>query len=363
MMRRDYGTGSITQRPSGGWLIRWSLGNDPITGRHIRRSKTIRGTKVEAQRELARLTAVRRGDSRITVGNLIDVILPNLPITDGSRDDYRYALRHLPEATRQIPAADIHAGIAGDVLRAVAKTAGPQSVRKMRTALQACWRHARTSGWLDGNPWKGHRLPPVSASSGRSLTQDELGRLLAVLEPGVETVWIRLALICGGRPGEYLSACWSGLDIDVLTLVDTKRSKERTIERPVPLDPVTLNLLQQWQTAQKRRALAVGVPLADDPVFISNDPASGVPWRTNYAGSFLWPKLRDRAGLPSKFRLYDLRHTTISTMQADGHDAATVADIAGNNPTMTLRTYSHTEMERKRAAVASMAARLDRRQA
>jgi len=354
MSRRDYGTGSITKRDAGGWLLRWSEGMDPVTGQRVRRAKTFRGTKTEAQRELQRLTAVRRGDTRLTVGQLIDVVLPNLPIAETTMERYSYALAHLPKPTRELPASDVTPAIAGAVFKALSGTIGAQTLRKLRTALMACWRHARSAGWLDGNPWSGHRLPAVPVSSGRALTDAELRRLLAACDPGLEALWIRLSLITGARPGEILDAKWSALDGDTLKLWGSKTGKERQ----VVLDPDTLKMVHRWQVAQRERALAAGIPLAKDPYLVSKDPASVERWTKSYAGAFRWHRLRERAKLPKHFRLYDLRHTTVSTMQADGHDPATVAGLVGNNPAMTLRTYSHTDRERQRAAVKSMAARL-----
>jgi integrase len=128
--------------------------------------------------------------------------------------------------------------------------------------------------------------------------------------------------------------------------------------RTVHLDAATVTAVRGWQRAQRERALAAGVPLERDPWLISSDAASAVPWRAAYAGSFRWPRLIERAGVPS-LRLYDLRHHALSSMLAAGIDVRTAADRLGHNPTTALRVYSHGDETRSRAAATAIGAALD----
>ena len=70
----------------------------------------------------------------------------------------------------------------------------------------------------------------------------------------------------------------------------------------------------------------------------------GGPW-----GDDAWRYWRRRvyapaakaAGLPSPVRPYDLRHSFVSLLLAEGANVVEIARQAGHSPTMTLSTYAH----------------------
>lgn len=68
MARRPWGSGTIEPRGKDKYLIRWSIGTDPFTGKHVRKAETLRGvTKAEAQRILGqRIEESRQSDGVVT---------------------------------------------------------------------------------------------------------------------------------------------------------------------------------------------------------------------------------------------------------------------------------------------------------
>jgi hypothetical protein len=68
--------GSLRQRGTGSWELRVFICTDPATERRCYRSKTVRGNRAEAERELATMVDVAaRGPTlgaRITVGELFE---------------------------------------------------------------------------------------------------------------------------------------------------------------------------------------------------------------------------------------------------------------------------------------------------
>ncbi len=68
--------GSMRQRSTGSWELRVFTGTDPATGRRCYRSKTVRGNRAEAERELATMVDIAgRGPTvgaRSTVGELLE---------------------------------------------------------------------------------------------------------------------------------------------------------------------------------------------------------------------------------------------------------------------------------------------------
>lgn len=68
MARRPWGSGTIRKLGPDKWQIRWSLGTDPFTGKHLRRAETLHGvTKAEAQRILEQRVTDARVDGRSIV--------------------------------------------------------------------------------------------------------------------------------------------------------------------------------------------------------------------------------------------------------------------------------------------------------
>ena len=51
--------GEVVARGPGRWMIRWSVGLDESTGRYRAKSKTVRGTRRDAEKELRRIQRTR----------------------------------------------------------------------------------------------------------------------------------------------------------------------------------------------------------------------------------------------------------------------------------------------------------------
>lgn len=348
--RSGYGDGSITQSAPGRYRIRWSEGVDPFTGKHIRRHETIDAKNLtEARRELKLRTSRRHRPTRLTFGDLLDLTLPQLGISERTRETYGYALKHIPDVSRGWPAGDITVVQAKQVIDGLTKRHGAWMVRKIHAALMSCWKFAYESGWIQDNPWRALKMPAVSASAGLVLDDEEVARLRAACSDQMERVWIELHLDTGARPGEVTGLRWSAIDLEdhVVNFIDAKHDNAA---RPVAITPTIADLIRTWQQAQRERALAGGGGFDADPYLISNTTDSSVPWRVPYAGSYRWSRLRARAKLRDELRLYDLRHTHNSWLAAAGIDPTTRAERIGNSPATNMRTYSHSTQDRAAAA-------------
>lgn len=354
--RAVYGDGSCKLVGPDRYELRWSEGVDPFTGKHRRRTERITATSLkEARRELAARTSARRKLSRVTLGDLLDLTLDQLPVSERTRRNYRWELKHVPDAARKWVAADISVTDARLIMDGLTERVGPQVVRKIHGALMSCWRQATLNGWVAENPWRGQRLPKVTASAGLVITDEEVEALRAVCDP-MERVWLELHLATGARPGEVVGLRWSAIDLDdlVVTFIDAKHDNE---PRPVAITPELAALIRDWQQKQRERALAGGGGFDRDPYLISNATDSGRPWLVGYAGRTRWGRIKKAAGIRPELRLYDTRHTHNSWLAAAGIDAATRAERIGNSPATNLRTYSHSTKDRE--AAAAIAARFD----
>lgn len=92
--------GSI-QRRGDAWRLVIDAGPDPITGRRRQTSRTVRGTKRDAQVALTQMLAeasqgVSRGQDS-TLGELLDAWLAQAKLSPSTALDYRRAIAsHLP---------------------------------------------------------------------------------------------------------------------------------------------------------------------------------------------------------------------------------------------------------------------------
>lgn len=350
MTRARYGTGSIRQTGPGRFQLRWSEGVDPFTGAHLRRTETVHvKTRTEANRILSARIAARGRSSAMTVGQLLDSTLPQLPIADSTRERYGYALAHVPPIAREWIAADVSVPMARTVIDGLTERHGPQTVRKAHGALMACWRQAALNGWVSSNPWRGQRLPAVPASAGQPLDDAQVARLLEACTEPIDACWIRVHLSSGARPGEVVGLRWSDIGDDaVLRIVDAKHGGT---ERFVAVDDGCLAVIRSWQNMQRQRALAAGVALDADPWLFANDPASSTPWRRHYSSSFRWKRLWTAAKLPEGVTPNDLRHTHNTWLAAANIDETTRGRRIGNTAAVNTRVYSHPTRDREAAEV------------
>ena len=348
MSRATYGEGSLIEKGPRKFVIRWSEGVDPFTGKHLRRTQTLNDvSKTDARRILRAKTSGRRLTSRMTLGELIDVALPQLDVNDSTRERYDYALRLIPEPARQWRVSDITVTMAGTLIDGLAERHGAASVRKADTALKSCWKQAYRNGWVEmnDNPFRGLKLPKVRKSAGVILTADEVRRLIAVCEPGQEEAWITVSLATGARPGEVRVLRWSDVDLENSVIRFTDEKHDGTI-RAVAITDTVADVLASWREHQAEQ------PVIDDPYLFSVVDDASRPWTSSYAGRDRWHSLRERAGIREGVRLYDLRHTHNSELAAGGVSAATRGKRAGNSAAVNDAIYTHLHPAEDRDAAA-----------
>lgn len=149
---------------------------------------------------------------------------------------------------------------------------------------------------------------------------------------------ISVLAYAGLRPGEALALRWSDvrdrtlLVERALALGDVKATKTGKTRSVRLLGPLASDLAQ-WR-------LFSGRPPADALVF---PRSNGAAW-----SDFDWRNWRKRVFAPAaaaaqleNVRPYDLRHSFVSLLIAEGASVVEVARQAGHSPTMALTTYAH----------------------
>lgn len=255
----------------------------------------------------------------------------------------------------------------------------------IRVALkQAVWRGhvGRNVAALVEPPRRKGAKPKISintstaskSTDAKALSEADVTVLYAALEADRFQARWHLSLDFGLRPGEAIALEWKHVDFknntisveqEILAirgkgamLIDQTKSKAGT--RVIALPEYVMEMLkvtrkrQLGEMAERGEDWKVWEPDKKPHAFCFTR-ADGSVLRPRY-DSELWKDLLVRAGLPHTKR-YNSRHTAASMAIADGADIASVAEMMGNNPSMTLSTYTHAIAERKLALAEQAASR------
>jgi integrase len=219
---------------------------------------------------------------------------------------------------------------------------GDSVIRKTLALLQNILERAVEWRRLDSNPARGIRKPSDRRNRVvRPLTPETIERMRAhLLGRGqyLDATLVAVLAYAGLRPGEAIGLGWN--DVGERTLLveravafgqlkSTKTGKARTVRLLPPLTET----LATWRRISPR-------PAATDLLFPSPD---GSPWNGDRVRNWrkrAFAEAAAAAGVPGA-RPYDLRHSFVSLLIAQGASVVEVARQAGHTPTMTLDTYAH----------------------
>jgi integrase len=378
--------GSMRQRGANSWHLRVYAGYDSATGRRRYLERTLRGTKREAQRELAAMiTSVDQVGlpANVTVGTVLERWYdlrspdwsPRTAVQQRSILD-RYLL---PEFGRRrldkLKAADIDAfyGRLRKLPGRRDETLSAASIQRVHSALRAALNQAVRWGWLTNNPaaWATPPTehPPEIVPPDPQLVQQALA-LVRAEDPEFFT-FLRLAAATGARRSQRCALQWGDIDLDVgriifrravvkgaggIVVKDTKNHRAYR----VVLDAITAAVLVEHRQLWLARTKAASVEL-DDSCYVFAVEPSGRELTRPEAMTMRWVRLRKRAGLGHS-RLHDLRHFAATSMLGAGVPVHVVAGRLGHaRPTTTLNVYSHFIESGDRAAAEAMSGIIDRR--
>jgi len=364
--------GSVTQIRKGVWMIRWSAGVDPLTGRRIRGKRTIRGTKSDAEKALTKKhdradNGVTPSRSRYTFGGWLDEWLENWcrQVTDRTRHDYRATIRMYVAPTIRakrltaISAVDLQA-LLNDLL---GRGLSPRTVRGVRAVLRIALNCALRLGFVRQKVVTLTKPPALPHDEVRALDAAQARQFVAAAQDDHwHALWV-LLISCGLRPGEALALKWSDLEENSLriqrTLVRVPNEGWRFEEpktkrsRPVVLPPSVTRALTRHHALQAEQRLLAGEDYQDLGLIFST--AIGGPLNSKNLTARYFKPLLKRAELP-EIRLYDLRHTAASLALKNNVNPKVVAEMLGHASTKhTMDTYSHVMPDMQ----AESAARLD----
>lgn len=349
------------------WELRVFLGTDPVTGKQRYATKTSRGGKREAQRQLAEMiTEVERGQSittNATVGELLEAWLEmasrdfspkTVKETRGVID--RNLLPHIGSTPlKKLRPSDLDrlyqrlqaSGGAGG------KPLAPATVRRTHGILRRALGQGVKWGWIGVNPAAATTPPRVPASEIAPPEPADLARVLkrAATDFPELACFLVLAAATGARRSELVALRWSDVDLDGGTVsiargvvfgpngLVEKGTKTHSVRR-VALDAGSLAVLAEHGEAMRARAEVCAAPMAPDAFVFSNEADCSTPWFPDSV-SRGFKRLCSKEGLVD-VRLHDLRHFVATQLLSAGVDVRTVAGRLGHrNAATTLNVYAH----------------------
>lgn len=392
-MRAEPGRGSMRETSAGKWKLTVDAGRD-AKGQRRRLTRTVRGTRREATRALASLTAeVRSGTQRpsartqtgekFTVDDLLkwyvlfarDVRGLERTTVFGYDEVYRTWLQdqigHLNAELLSPAQVD---NVFGRMRR---EGLSHSRMNNARAALSGAYKWGRRHNKVSANPMSGFELPKSTKAPKRT-TAPEINELLALLETAAQTdpefsPVLTLAATTGMRRGEL-----SGLRRDRISLERGELRVERSISeiggviedkptktheaRVVRLDSSTVEFLQQHLRVMDRRAADLGFTISDDGFVFSLDPDCARPMRPELMTRRM-RRLRKTFGageIDFDATILAMRKWTSTELMDAGFNPATVSGRQGHTIQVMLSNYSSRRASADQAAADHLGAAVHR---
>jgi integrase len=354
-------SGHIRRRGARSWELKYDVSADALTGRRKTVYRSFKGTKRDAQLELARLiTGAAAGDhmdpSKLTIAEFLDRwhadwVASN--VTAKTAETYSGHLLHVRRRLGALPLQKLRPAALVELYATLLREAGlaPRTVGHVHRILHRALGHAVQWGLIRDNVAEVVDPPRVPSTEIEILSADEVYAVLTKLRGRSIYPIAALALATGLRRGELLALRWKDLDFDrgVLrveqALEQTKRNgiafkspKTKHGRRAISLPPSAVSELRaHWKAQQEQRlALGTGKSSPEDLIFATWDGAV----RSPNALTKEWSVAVRALGLSATF--HSLRHTHASHLIASGLDVVTISRRLGHgSPAITLAVYAH----------------------
>jgi integrase len=362
--------GNITKRGEKAYLVRISLGRD-AEGRRLYHSKTIHGTKKDAQNYLtAKLRKLQVGESLEESTDLLkdylarwlkNAVKPRVELRTLEEYDSIVRNRIVP-ALGKLRLSQLKSDRIQEWVNTLAESLSPRSVQYSYQALNNALRQAVVWELIPKNPCAGISLPKRRPREVTVLTAGQLRTFFKASAGNYYALIYRLMAQMGLRVEEVTGLTWDSVDWDSSRLHVRQAlvwpraggwllrpTKTEGSRRTLPLSPPLAAALKEHRRATLERSLRLPAEVRGF-VFVSvtGGPVCG---RTLY-GDF--KRVLKRAGLPD-VRLYDLRASFATMMLESGYSLKQVSQALGHSDvSTTARHYLTVTEEAQRRACETM---------
>ncbi len=356
---------NIRKRSDGRWEARYKTGTDP-NGKPIYRSvygKTYREAKTRRMEQMTSLTAKPVIEQKMSFQKAAQQWLEWESMNTKGATQYRYQYlleKHiLPEfggiSVERITVEEINGFLLKKQGQGRLDGQGglsPAYVRSIALIIRAVMRHCAA---LKLCLVAEERIvkPQLSKREIPILSKGEQRRLVEQcrLESDGTAIGVLLSLYCGLRIGEICALSWDDLDMEH-QIIHIRKTVSRIPDRDHP--GKTMLVLVAPKTDASRRDVPICTWLL--PVLKTYQKRQTGQYVLTAKEHFLSPRtyddrfhrLLERAGI-EKINYHALRHTFATRCIETGMDVKSLSELLGHsNTAVTLNTYVHSSMERKR---------------
>lgn len=360
------GSGTIIKRKDGRYEGRYVVGNDPGTGKLIRRS-VYAPTQSECRKKLhAAIAALDAGTymepSKMTVGQWLEIwqreYLGN--VKQSTAASYTSHIdTHIKPNIGAVKLAELKPHQVQAFYNKLTKSeqnpngSSAKTVMNVHGSLHKAMKQAVLLGYIRSNPTEGCVLPRAEKKEVCFLEEDEIRVFLdAIHGHRFEQVY-KIDLFTGLRQGEILGLTWDCVNFDTGTLTINKQlvkehkqggryslasCKTDRVRRVKPAIFV-MDLLKQRRAKQLEDRLLAGSLWQNDwDLVFTNEIGEHLCATTVYKH---FKKIVSDLGLPD-VRFHDLRHTYAMLSLQNGDDIKTVQQNVGHaTASFTLDVYGH----------------------
>lgn len=362
--------GCIYKRSKDSWTVVVDLPRDPATNKRRQKSITVRGTKKDAERELARLiNEIENGlyinTGKITVAEYLEKWLEFIrqSIEPSTYRCYRVAVeQHIipvlgslqlsklqPMHIQEYYSKDLESG-RKDNKKSVTRKLSPTTVAMHHRILYRALKQAVKWQLIPRNPAEAVEPPKPAKKEMIIPTEREIRKLLSSFRDTVYFLPVFLAVTTGMRMGEVLGLTWSDVDLCKGVIHVRQTLYQRTPGHPVFKPPKTpkskrqidlpltvLKLLKEHKKSVLKQKLAAGKVYCDYNLVCCLP--DGRPINPSTLGSAFRTKAR-KIGLNISF--HDLRHIHASYLLKQNVHPKIVSERLGHSQiSITQDLYSH----------------------
>jgi len=386
------------------WRLVVSVGKDPRSGKYRQKAKTFHGSYAQASRALSEFIAqieasgiVERSDwtfnsyaehyvnSRLAVGEIQERTANNMRYNFKALGHRIGGLRLQEITPETIETAYIELR---NGLSLSGKPLSGRTLYNINICAYTMFKDAKEKGILSENPLDKIHSPKKDTKEKRSLSAATYSSLLSALDPSHHMQCaVLLCAALGLRRSESLGLSWGDIDfaegiVDVHASTDDhgnlKEPKSEAGYRLLPMNQHVSEALMRRKAAimpvylekypeltvvaasSEERAPAGAVDIdgkiydMDPRVAVCCDKQGRRPRPESL--SRWWIANRKRFGLEG-WTLHALRHSFLSLAAAQGVHPSVMMRLAGHqNPNITMKIYTHVNMDSKRKAMEAMEA-------
>lgn len=347
------------------WRLRVYLGE--VGGKRRYVSKTITGTTAQA-RQAIRSMHNKVDDhtmalpSKTTVSDFLASWLDSkIDVTPASLASYRWRMKTVTDSFGSTKISALTQSRVQQLVNdMVAQEYSPRAVAYTITVLKLALKRAVKDRLIAVNPAADITLPRRKKRAPSILTVQQVNALLSTTKDNRMNVLWRLLLTSGLRPQEALALRWADVDLEQHWLRVSRKlenngkgqyqiSEETKTGngRQIGLPESTIDALRAHKIKQNSDILSAGAQYERQGLIFAGPRGEFLP---PPVVNKRWKTALKQAGLPTEIRLYDTRHTHLTSLLANGADIAWVASRAGHaDVKMTIDHYAHVmpEVHRK----------------